>query len=76
MELTISLIGILAAMAVLILLMMRGVNLFITVMAASLVVMLTSGLNIHETLVSTYISGLVGYFQSYFFMFLCIARHL
>lgn len=70
MELTISLIGILAAMAVLILLMMRGVNLFITVMAASLVVMLTSGLNIHETLVGTYISGLVGYFQSYFFMFL------
>lgn len=70
MELVISLIGIILAMGVLIFLMMRGVNLFITVMAASLVVMLTSGLNIHETLVNTYISGLVGYFKSYFFMFL------
>lgn len=70
MELGISLLGIILALVVLVCLMMKGVNLFVTVMAASLIVMVTSGLNIHEALVDTYITGLVGYFKSYFFMFL------
>lgn len=70
MDLTISLIGILIALAVLVILMMKGVNLFVAVMVASLIAILTSGLNIYETLKGGYLDGFTGYWKSNFFMFL------
>lgn len=70
MAVTMSLIGMVLAIAVLVVLMMRGVNQFLAILCASLVAILFGGLNIHDALTDTFISGLTGYIRSYFFMFL------
>ena len=50
METYISLVGIVIAFCTLIFLMMRGVNLFITVMIASLIAIVSGNMNIYKTL--------------------------
>jgi len=65
-----SLIGIVLAFALLIAMMMKGVDLFVTVMCCAVVVVLTSRLNLYNTLIDTYMTGFVGYYKSYFMMFL------
>jgi len=70
MAAVLSIIGMVLAIAVLIILMMKGVNQFLAIICASLVAIIFSGLNIHDALTTTFISGLTGYLKSYFFMFL------
>ena len=56
METYISLVGIVIAFCTLIFLMMRGVNLFITVMIASLIAIVSGNMNIYETLTENYMT--------------------
>lgn len=70
MAATISIIGMVLAIALLIVLMMKGVNQFLSILCASLVAILFGGLNVHDALTGAFVSGLTGYIKSYFFMFL------
>ena len=73
-----SLIGLLGALALLIVLAMRGVNLFVATPVCAALVCLTSGLpflpdadaGVSNDLVTTYMGGFSGFIASWFFMFL------
>lgn len=67
---TISLIGMIIAFALLIFMMMKGVKLFLAVMIVVTIAVVTAGMNPYETFLETYMSGFVGYYKSYFFLFL------
>lgn len=70
MTVTMSIIGMILAIAVLIVLMMKGVNQLLAILCASMTAILFGGLNIHDALTGAFMSGLTGYIKSYFFMFL------
>lgn len=69
METYISLVGIVIAFCTLIFLMMRGVNLFITVMIASLIAIVSGNMNIYKTLTENYMTGFADYYRSYYLVF-------
>lgn len=71
METYISLVGIVIAFCTLIFLMMRGVNLFITVMIASLIAIVSGNMNIYKTLTENYMTGFADYYRSYYLVFFC-----
>lgn len=71
MEQYISLVGVAAAFIVLIVLMMKGINLFVTVMAASVVAIAFSGMNIYDTLTGSYMTGFADYYRQYYLVFFC-----
>lgn len=71
MESYLSLIGVAVAFCVLIFLMMKGVNLFLTVMAASIVAILFSGMSIYDTLTGEYMFGFSEYYRQYYLVFFC-----
>lgn len=66
----ISLIGCLAALVVLMILIMKNVHILIVALISVVVVAVTGGLNLYEAVVDTYMAGFVGYFKSYFMIFL------
>lgn len=70
MSVTMSIIGMVLAIVILIVLMMKGVNQFLAILCASLAAILFSGQNVHEALTTTFVTGMTGYIKSYFFMFL------
>ncbi|MCW8091428.1 GntP family permease [Alteromonas sp. ASW11-130] len=68
-----SLIGLIGGLVLLIVLTIRGMNLFIAAPACALLVALTSGLPVfigENNFVETYMSGFSGFIASWFFMFL------
>lgn len=65
-----SLFGMLLAIFILIILMMKGFHQFFTILCAVLVVSIFSRMNLHEAFTRTFLSGLTGYLDNYFFMFL------
>lgn len=70
-----GIIGLLAGIAILIVLAFKGVNLLVTGLIAGLVVILTSGVDIWDTLVtgsngSSFSLSMVGFIGAYFIMFL------
>ncbi|TMO60835.1 GntP family permease [Pseudoalteromonas aurantia] len=70
-----SLVGLACALVALILLTLRGVNLFISAPLCALVVAITSGIIVFPTgqeisFISGYMSGFSGFVQAWFFMFL------
>ena len=67
---TISLIGCILAIILLMVLIMKNVHIFIVAMVSVVVVALTGGLNVYDTLVGVYMEGMVSYIKSYFFLFL------
>lgn len=72
---TLGIIGLIAGIAVLIILAYRGVHLMVTGLLASLIVILTNGVDIWDTLVTgaeagtSYSMSMVGFIGSYFIMF-------
>lgn len=71
MEKYISLVGIAVAFCVLIFLMMKGVNLFVTVMTASVIAIVTGNMGIYETLTGSYMTGFADYYRQYYLVFFC-----
>jgi H+/gluconate symporter-like permease len=68
-----SLIGLVGGLALLIVLTIRGMNLFISAPLCAVLVALTSGLSIftgEANFVTTYMSGFSGFIAAWFFMFL------
>ncbi len=65
-----SLFGIIAALTLLVVMMMKGANIYLTAILASLVVAYTSGIGFDPGLTEYYLDGFLRYFKSYFFLFL------
>ncbi|MBT0588073.1 GntP family permease [Alteromonas oceanisediminis] len=68
-----SLFGLIGGLALLIILTIRGMNLFIAAPLCALIVALTSGLPVFlgdSNFVTTYMQGFTGFIASWFFMFL------
>ena len=69
----ISMIGLTGGLALLIVLTIRGMNLFIAAPLCAVIVALTSGIPLfsgEENFVSLYMSGFSGFIAAWFFMFL------
>lgn len=66
---SLSLFGLLIAMALLMFLIMRGVNIFLAAICAAIVVALTGGIPAYTALKDNYMTSFVGFFKSYFFIF-------
>lgn len=66
----ISLIGIIGALALLMYLVMKGVNIFIIAITCSAIVALTGGINLYTALKENYMTGFVGFFKANFLIFL------
>lgn len=66
----VSLIGIIGSLTLLIILVMRGVNIFIIALTCSAIVALTGGINLYNALKAEYMGGFVGFFKNYFLIFL------
>ncbi|HCB16443.1 MAG TPA: citrate transporter, partial [Alteromonas sp.] len=68
-----SLLGLVGGLGLLIVLTIRGMNLFIAAPVCALIVALTSGLPLFTgdaNFVTTYMSGFAGFISAWFFMFL------
>ena len=65
-----SLIGVLVALGILMVLIMRGVNIFLAAVSAAFVVAVTGGLDVYTALKEHYMTGFVGFFKAYFLIFL------
>lgn len=71
METYISLIGVAIAFCTLIFMMMKGVNLFVTVITASVIAIVTGGMDVYTTLTQNYMDGFADYYRSYYLVFFC-----
>lgn len=65
-----SMIGLIAALTLLIYATLRGVNIIVAALLSSLVLALTSGINPNTALSDHYMSGFAGYFADWFLVFL------
>lgn len=65
----IGLIGIIAAIAILIITMARGVTLFVCVCLSTVVLALTCGMPVSESVFTYFLAGASGFFKSYFLLF-------
>jgi len=65
-----SLLGILVSLALLIILIMRGANIYVVALLCSTIVALTGGINLYEGLKINYMSGFVNFFKNNFLIFL------
>lgn len=70
MDTTLGIIGILLAFALLIFLIMKGFNIFITVFICTLTVALFTQTNIYEAFKVNFMGGFSGFFKNYFLLFL------
>lgn len=70
MEGTVGIIGVLAALALLIYLALRGVSILIISILCAGIVALTNGLSLNAALMGTYMQGLAGFLQQFFLLFL------
>lgn len=67
---TLGIIGIVAAFALLMFLIMKNLNLYLTVFVCVIVVIITNVLAPYETFKDVYMTGFVGFFKNYFLLFL------
>ena len=66
---TVSIIGMIAALALLSFLVMKGVNIFIAAIASSLLVAITGGIPLYDALQTNYMGGFTGFFGNNFLMY-------
>lgn len=65
----VGMIGLFIAVVLLVVLAMEGVHILLIGLICSGVVAATSGMNVYEVLTTSYMSGFVGFIQSYFLVF-------
>lgn len=65
----VSIIGMIIALILLCFLVMKGVNIFVAAIASALVVALTGGINLYESLQTDYMGGFTGFFGNNFLIF-------
>jgi len=66
----IGMIGLVASLALLMYLTMRGINIIIAAIISSVLVAITGGLNLETAMMKHYMDGFTGYFASWFLIFL------
>lgn len=66
---TMSLIGILIALVLLVLFVMKGADLFVSVIVCSIVIAITGGMNVYDAMIDTFMSGFVTFVKSYYPLF-------
>lgn len=66
----IGMLGLLVSLGLLIYLTMKGINIIIAAILSSVVIALTSGLNLGTALMDNYMTGFTSYFASWFLVFL------
>ncbi|SES92320.1 H+/gluconate symporter [Salinibacillus kushneri] len=66
----IGIIGLIASLALLIYLTMKGINIIIAAILCSVLVALTGGLNLQTAMMDNYMNGFTDYFASWFLVFL------
>lgn len=69
-KVVISILGIVFALGLMIILIMKGVNIFVVAISCSAIVAVTGGLNLYDALKGNYMAGFVKFFQNYFLIFL------
>lgn len=69
-EIVVSLLGIIVALVLITVLIMKGVNIFVVAFVSSAVVALTGGLPMYEALKEHFVSGFVGFFKANYLIFL------
>ncbi|MBW4827986.1 MAG: GntP family permease [Clostridiaceae bacterium] len=69
-SLLISVLGIIFALALMIILIMKGINIFVVAILCSAIVAVTGGLNLYDALKENYMTGFVNFFQNNFLIFL------
>jgi H+/gluconate symporter-like permease len=65
-----GILGLIASLALLIYLTMKGINIIIAAIISSVVVAVTGGLNLETAMTEYYMTGFTGYFASWFLIFL------
>lgn len=65
-----SLLGILVSLALLVILIMRGVNIYIVALLCTGIVAMTGGINLYEGLKEHYMGGFVSFFKANFLIFM------
>ena len=65
-----GIVGILAAFAVLIYMIMKGYNIYLTVFVCTLIVALTSRMNVYEAYKVHFMTGFTNFFKNYYLVFL------
>ncbi len=65
-----SFLGLIVGLGILIYMTMKGINIIISAVLASVIVGLTGGLNLIEALTENYMGGFTGFFKSWFLIFL------
>ena len=66
-EILLSIFGILIAMVMLVILVMRGINIFLIAFACTAVVAITGKINMYEAYKTNYMGGFVTFLQANFF---------
>lgn len=66
----ISLIGIIVSLGLLVILIMKGVNIYVVALLCSAIVALTGGISLYDGLKESYMGGFVAFFKSNFLIFL------
>ncbi|MFD1067815.1 GntP family permease [Oceanobacillus locisalsi] len=66
----ISFIGLIAALALLVYLTMKGIHIIVAALISSVVIAVTGGLNLETALLDNYMTGFTEYFASWFLVFL------
>ena len=66
----ISILGIICALALMTILIMRGTNIFVVAILCSAIVAVTGKINLYEALKGNYMAGFVKFFQDNFLIFL------
>lgn len=65
-----GMVGFVLSLVVLIYLTMKGINIIIAALIASLIIAVTGGLNLETAMLDNYMTGFTGYFASWFLVFL------
>ena len=67
---TLGIIGLILAFALLMFMIMKGVNIYLTVFVCALVVAITSQMNIYDTYKVHFMTGFTNFFKNYYLIFL------
>src|SRR5690625_7543801 len=65
-----GMIGIITSLVLLIYLTLKGINIIIGAILSSILLAVTSGLNLQTAMMENYMDGFTGYFASWFLVFL------
>jgi H+/gluconate symporter-like permease len=67
---TISIVGVIVALGLVLYLIMKGVNIFVVAFLCSTIVALTGGINLYDALKTHYMTGFVGFMKANYLIFL------